>query len=135
MSRKFKKIAPRLVQSEYITASGEKSVLYYARFKCKLKRKRRLFALGPDLSVAKNELKILEGRNAAKEDFDKDRLKPTKENSAPMTWGEWSAKYPEQEGIKNKQSLNGEKGMIRLHLKPFFRKSGIGRRHYQGEPY
>jgi hypothetical protein len=45
MKQGFKRVAPRLYERSYDTADGV-SVLYYARFVCKLKGKRRLFALG-----------------------------------------------------------------------------------------
>jgi hypothetical protein len=53
-----------------------------------------------------------------KEDFDKD--KPIEEKTGAMALAEWGKKYHDHEGVKSKKSLNEEKGMIRLHLSPFF---------------
>lgn len=68
--------------------------------------------------AAKEELKVLEVRNIRRENFDKD--KPIEEKTGAMTFAEWGKKYPYQQGVKNKRSLNEEKGMIRLYLAPFF---------------
>jgi hypothetical protein len=73
---KFERVAPRLYRRTYETADGAESTLYYARFVCKLKRKRRMIPLGSEQRTAKNELKVLDARNIRREDFDFDRPKP-----------------------------------------------------------
>ena len=120
MKQEFKQIAPRLYRRTYETADGAESVLFYARFVCKLKGKRRLFALGGDLKTAKNELKVFDARNIRREDFDLDKPKAAPKLTDALTFGEWADKYPEQQGVKDKRSLNADLGMIRLHLKPYF---------------
>ena len=51
-----------LYQREYRNRAGERITLYYARFTCKLKKKRRLSPLASDLPAARNKLKKLEAR-------------------------------------------------------------------------
>jgi len=77
VKREFERIAPRLYRRTYKTADGAESVLCYARFVCKLKGKRRLFALGGDLKQAKELLKDLDYRNRHREDFDATKRKKT----------------------------------------------------------
>jgi uncharacterized nucleotidyltransferase DUF6036 len=84
-----------------------------------------IFSLGSDLKTAKEELKVLEARNIRREDFDQD--KPIEEKTGAMTFAGWVKKYPDQQGVKNKRSLNEEKGMIRLHLTPFFGSTPLTR--------
>jgi len=117
MNRTVQRVAKHLYKRQYQTAAGEWSTLFYARF-TDWKGKRRIFSLGSDLKTAKEELKVLEARNIRREDFDKD--KPIEQKTGAITLAEWGKKYPDQEGVKNKRSLNEEKGMIRLHLTPFF---------------
>ena len=117
MSRTFQRVAKHLYKRQYRTAGGDWSTIFYARF-TDWKGKRRILSLGSDLKTAREELKVLEARNIRREDFDKD--KPIEEKTGAMTFAEWGKKYPDQQGVKNKRSLNEEKGMIRLHLSPFF---------------
>ncbi len=118
MTEKFERIAPRLYRRDYRTNTGERAIRYYARFVCKLKGKRRLFALGANLDEAKDRLKELEVQNNRLADFDQG--KSGGEKARALTLSEWAEKYPHQEGVKDKRSLSEERGMIRLHLKPFF---------------
>jgi integrase len=122
MKQEFERVerAPRLYRRTYETADGTESTLYYARFVCKLKGKRRLFALGGDLKTAKEELKVLDARNIRREDFDLDKPKAAPKLADALTFGEWAEKYPTQQGVKDKRSLSADLGMIRLHLKPYF---------------
>jgi len=116
----FERIAPRLYRRTYQTADGAESVLFYARFVCKLKGKRRLFSLGSDLKTAKNEVKVLDARNIRRDDFDSDKPKAAPKLTDVFTFNEWAAKFPLQEGVKTKRSLCADLGRIRLHLQPFF---------------
>jgi integrase len=117
MSRTVQRAAKHLYKRQYQTAAGDWSTIFYARF-TDWKGKRRILSLGSDLKTAREELKVLEARNIRREDFDKD--KPTEEKTGAMTFAEWGEKYPDQQGVEDKRSLNEEKGMIRLHLTPFF---------------
>jgi integrase len=120
VKQEFERIAPRLYRRTYKTADGAESTLYYARFVDKLKGKRRLFAVGGDLKTAKNELKVFDARNIRREDFDADKPKLEKKLTEVLTFGEWAKKYPLQQGVKDKRSLNADLGIIRLHLEPYF---------------
>lgn len=117
MAQTFERLEKHLYKRQYQTVVGEWSTIYYARF-TDWKGKRRIFPLGSDLKTAKEELKVLEVRNIRKGNLDKD--KPIEERTSAMTFAEWGKEYPYQEGVKNKRSLNEEKGMIRLHLALFF---------------
>ena len=129
MEQKFQKVARHLYRRQYEAASGDWTTLYYGRFVCRLKKKRRLFALGPDSAVAKDKLKKLEAQDVDRYDFDLDRQRvETKEKvrdgkSEPFTFSEWAEKYPTFDDVKRKRSLTDDVRMIRLHLKPFFGSS------------
>ena len=119
-------MARHLYRRQYEAASGDWTTLYYARFVCRLKKKRRLFALGPDSAVAKDKLKKLEAQDVDRYDFDLDRQRvETKEKvrdgkSEPFTFSEWAEKYPTFDDVKRKRSLSTDLVIIRLHLEPFF---------------
>ena len=117
MSQTFERIEKHLYKRQYQTTSGDWSTIFYARF-TDFKGKRRMFPLGSDLKTARGELKVLEAQNIRREDFGKDKL--IEKRTGAMTLAEWGEKYPHQQGVKYKRSLNEEKGMIRLHLTPFF---------------
>jgi integrase len=128
MEQKFKRVARRLYRRQYENASGEWSTLYYARFVCRLKKKRRLFPLGTDLKTAKDELKKLEAKDVGCHDFDLDRqraaiVKERDGKSEPFTFAEWGERYSKFDDVKRKRSLPDDLRMIRLHLKPFFGSS------------
>jgi integrase len=126
MEQKFQRVARHLYRRQYEAASGDWTTLYYARFVCRLKKKRRLFALGPDSAVAKDKLKKLEAQDVDRYDFDLDRQRlETKEKvrdgkSEPFTFSEWAEKYPTFDDVKRKRSLSTDLVIIRLHLEPFF---------------
>jgi len=125
MRQKFKRVSRHLYRRQYENAAGDWATLYYARFVCRLKKKRRLFALGADLKTAKDELKKLEAKDVDRYDFDVDRQRvETKKEcdgkSAPFTLNEWAERYPTFDDVKRKRSLADDLRMIRLHLKPFF---------------
>jgi integrase len=126
MEQKFQRVARHLYRRQYETASGDWTTLYYARFVCRLKKKRRLSALGPDSAVAKDKLKKLEAQDVDRYDFDLDRQRvETKEKvrdgkSEPFTFSEWAEKYPTFDDVKRKRSLSTDLVIIRLHLEPFF---------------
>lgn len=99
MKQEFQRVAPRLYRRTYETADGAESTLYYARFFCKLKGKRRMFALGGDQKKAKDDLKDFDYRNRHLEDFDltikaKPEPDPVTEN---MTVAAWADSYLELE--------------------------------------
>jgi integrase len=126
MEQKFQRVARHLYRRQYEAASGDWTTLYYARFVCRLKKKRRLFALGPDSAVAKDKLKKLEAQDVDRYDFDLDRQRvESKEKvrdgkSEPFTFSEWAEKYPTFDDVKRKRSLSTDLVIIRLHLEPFF---------------
>lgn len=127
MEQKFERVARHLYKRTYRAVSGDWSTLYYARFKCRLKKKPRLFALGSDLAVAKDMLKKLEAQDVDCHDFDLDKRrgqeawgKPKDGKSEPWTFAEWAERYPSQKGVRDKRSLEEDKRIIRLHLEPFF---------------
>jgi hypothetical protein len=124
MNQKFERIARHLYQRKHRAAAGDWTTLYYARFVCRLKEKRRIIPLGSDEWLAKDKLKKLEAKDIDRYDFDLDRQRvkdPEKDGKAqPFTFAEWSEKYPTFDDVKRKRSLPDELAMIRLHLKPFF---------------
>jgi len=126
MEQKFQRVARHLYRRQYETASGDWTTLYYGRFVCRLKKKRRLFALGPDSAVAKDRLKKLEAQDVDRYDFDLDRQRvETKEKvrdgkSEPFMFSEWAEKYPTFDDVKRKRSLSTDLVIIHLHLEPFF---------------
>ena len=115
MKQEFERIAPRLYRRTYETADGAESVLFYARFVCKLKRKRRLFALGGDLKQAKDLLKDLDYRNRHREDFDATKTKKDIGEQKPqlMTVKEWAAHYLAREETKKKRSYGRDCQIVR----------------------
>ncbi|MDZ4344974.1 MAG: hypothetical protein U1E51_21330, partial [Candidatus Binatia bacterium] len=107
MEETFERIAEHLYKRQYQSAVGWKTI-YYARFVCRLKGKRRTVSLGTDLPTAREELKIHEARNIRREDFDLDReVKPE-----GMTVARWSQCYLELEQVKKKRSLSRDRDMI-----------------------
>ena len=115
MKREFERIAPRLYRRTYKTADGAESVLCYARFVCKLKGKRRLFALGGDLKQAKELLKDLDYRNRHREDFDATKTKKDIGEQKPqlMTVKEWAVHYLAREETKKKRSYGRDCQIVR----------------------
>lgn len=96
MEKTFERVrdVPRLYKRQYRMAGGEWSTLYYARFVCRLKGKRRCFSLGSDLKTAKEELKVYEARNVRRENFDLDG-EGEKAKGREMSVGEWLDRYLE----------------------------------------
>ena len=90
---------------------------------CKKTGKRSLFALGSNLPEAKDKLAEIKIANRRGEDLSKfkpeKRAEPVKTDK-PRTFTEWAKEYPLQEGVKDKRSFRADKGMISLHLEPFF---------------
>jgi integrase len=126
MEQKFKRVGRHLYRRQYDAANGDWTSRYYGRFVCRLKKKRRVFALGADAAVAKDKLKKLEAQDVDRYDFDLDRkridgkLRVRDGKSEPFTFEEWSEKYPSFDDVKRKRSLTDDLRMIRLHLRPFF---------------
>lgn len=75
MQQTFERIAPGLYRREYAMATGESSVFYYGRLKCK-NGNRPLFALGTDLREAKDRWSEIKIANRRGEDLS--RFKPEK---------------------------------------------------------
>ena len=90
---KFKRIEPHLYKREYQTSNEDWSVRYYARFTCRLKKKRRIFPLGSDLLTARDQLKVLEGQNVGKKDFDEEKAERERAQIEDLTLGEWLDRY------------------------------------------
>ena len=109
----FDRVAPHLYKRQYQTASGEWSTIFYARFVCRLKGKRRLFALGADLRTAKEEMKVLEARNVRREDFDAAKVQEVNERNAALTFSEWGKLYFAEKCNKQKRSIEWERCMFR----------------------
>ncbi len=101
MKHKYRRVARHLYCRQYATVSGDWTTLYYARFVCRLKKKKRLFPLGSDSASAKDHLKKLEGRDVDRYDFDLDRQRieseskicDGKSNRSPLTNGLTSIHY------------------------------------------
>src|SRR5262245_47821696 len=104
MEQKFEQVAEHkhLYKRRYQLASGGWKTIYYARFVCRLKGKRRHFSLGSDFTTAKEELTVLEARNIRREDFDLDKAPQVPDR---MTVEKWSRIYKELEEIKAKRSF------------------------------
>src|SRR5262245_28241991 len=62
MEQKFEQVAEHkhLYKRRYQLTGGGWKTIYYARFVCRLKGKRRHFSLGSDFTTAKEELTVLE---------------------------------------------------------------------------
>jgi hypothetical protein len=88
MKETFEKVEKHLYRRQYQTAGGERSTLYYARFK-DCKGKARTFPLGSVLRTAREELTVYEARNIRREDFDAERAPKT----TALTFAEWAAIY------------------------------------------
>jgi integrase len=110
MNDEWTNVAPRLYKRQYKTATGDWRTLFYANF-VDWKGERRKFPLGSDLRTAKEELKVLEGRNVRREDFDADRVKPEQ----GMTVAKWSQSYFCLEEVKTKRSVDRDREMVK-HL-------------------
>src|SRR5262245_53232747 len=122
---RFRRLARHLYERQYRTASGEWSSVYYARFVCRLKRKRRIIPLGTKQQAAKNQLKKIEAQDVDLYDFDleRERMPVAKERdgkSEPFTFAEWAEKYLTFDDVKRKRSLSTDLLLIKHHLKPFF---------------
>ena len=83
------KNTPHLWRRRYRTANGERREKFYARFTCKLKRKRRCEPLGSDIDAAKIELKRILADDVNGKDFDAVN-DPINEG---MTFRCWAADY------------------------------------------
>jgi hypothetical protein len=102
---KFQKVGKHLFERRYKTAQGDWQTLFYARFRCELKKKPRVIALGSDGDAARNRLLELEYKNSKDYDFDLDRLRsiaPRDGKTAPFTFAEWAARYPAFDDVKTK---------------------------------
>jgi integrase len=129
MKQKFEKVAPGIYRRQYHTAAGL-SVLYYGRLTLRSTGERALFALGPNLSEAKDQFAIIKVKNRRGEDLSE--FKPTKKADAepevrdgkatPFTFAEWAEKYPTFDDVRRKRSVGDDVRMARLHLTPFFGK-------------
>jgi len=131
MEQTFDRIGKHFYKRQYESASGDWITLYYARFVCRLKKKRRIFPLGSELAAAKDKLKKLEAQDVDRYDFDLGRQRAPKEQKPPegkprdgkiepFTFAEWSEVYLTFDDVKRKRSLATDLTLIRLHLRPFF---------------
>src|SRR5688500_8722049 len=123
MTAKFERIGKHLYQRRYQNASGDWTIKYYGRFRCRLKKKPRVISLGSsNLAEAKDKLreKLVQDSKLYDFDLDKQRTesKPRDGKSESFTFAEWSAKYPTFDDIRRKRSLSDDQRMIRLHLRP-----------------
>jgi integrase len=83
------KSTPHLWRRRYLTIDGERREKFYARFTCRLKKKRRCEPLGGDLAAAKERLAQILAANYSAKDFD-EANEPTKQG---ITFREWAAEY------------------------------------------
>ncbi len=96
------RIAPHLYRRQYQASTGEWRTLYYGKFK-DWKGKRRAFPLGSDLKTAKEQLKVFEGDNVKKKDFDLEKIELEKAKTQGMTLEAWRPRYLDL--VKAKKSL------------------------------
>jgi len=88
----LKRIARHLFERKHFTSTGEWSTLYYGKF-TDWKRVPRMFPLGSDRKIAKDQLRILEADNVKKKDFDLEKIEQEKANNQGMTLAEWLDRY------------------------------------------
>lgn len=113
MEQKFERVEKHLYRYQYQGRPGSDwSTNYYARFTCRLKKKRRVFPLGSDLKTARDELRVLEARNIRREDFDADK-------PIGLTVLKWSEIFLELDEVKEKRSYERDCQHI-AHLNRFF---------------
>ena len=94
MTPKFERVpkVPHLYKRVYQVRGDNWSTRYYANFS-DWKGKRRVFPVGGDLQAAKEALKILEGDNAKRKDFDLEKEEQRKAATDGMTVAEWLDRY------------------------------------------
>ena len=97
-----------LFRRQYQNAKGEWRTIFYGIF-TDCKGKRRKFPLGADLAPAKEQLKILEGRNVKREDFDADKVRA----KPGLTVDAWSESYFDLEEVKRKRSLGRDRTLVK----------------------
>lgn len=123
MKEIFERIEKHFYRRQYRNADGTWTTLYYARFVCRLKKKRRLIPLGSDSAKAREKLRKLEVQDIEFYDFDLDRERVTTKRDGKtdaFTFAEWADEYPKFDDVSRKRSLGTDLTLIRLHLKPFF---------------
>src|SRR5690242_4275994 len=103
-----------MYQRQYRTRGGYKRTLYYTQF-VDWRDKRRTFPCGDDFKEAKKKRDHYMAQNAEHFDFD------AAGHNGVLSFAEWAAIYPQQEGVKNKRSLPTKLTLINCHLVPFFR--------------
>ena len=94
MTAKFERVpkVPHLYKRVYQVRGGNWSTRYYANF-TDWKGKRRVFPVGGDLQAAKEALKILEGDNAKRKDFDLEKEEQRKAATDGITVAQWLDRY------------------------------------------
>jgi len=108
------------------TADGEVRYYYYAIFTCKLKRKRRVIALGSDLDAAKVELAEILADNMRGDGKDFDAVKkPVAEGG--MTFAKWTQDYFDKKVDPEKRAsgVEREKRSFKA-LEPYFGHMPLG---------
>lgn len=113
LENRFVCIAPRLYKRQYQTVSGDWSTLYYGIF-VDWKGKRRTFPLGSYLKTAKEQLKVLEGDNVKKKDFDLNKIEMEKAKNQGMILEVWLERYLNL--VKGKRSWSRDEQHCK-HLK------------------
>jgi integrase len=112
MATEFEQIETHLYRRQYQTSLGEWRTLYYARFKCRLKGKRRLFPIGADLKGARDALKKLEARNVDREDFDRAKAQESDDRNKALTLSEWGKHCFAEKINRNKRSYDWYEAMF-----------------------
>ncbi len=115
MEQKFERVpkVPHLYKRVYQVRGGNWSKHYYANF-TDWKGKRRVFPVGGDLQAAKEALKILEGDNAKRKNFDLEKEERRKAETTGMTVTEWLDRYLD---LVNHTPSWGTKKAQCVHLK------------------
>ena len=107
MKQTLEKIEQHFYSCTYQLSSGEWSTRYYGIF-TDWSGKRRKFALGANLKIARRKLDRLKGENAIEKDFDAEKNKPEE----GMTVAKWADCYLKLEEVKTKRSFGREKELI-----------------------
>ena len=107
MKQILEKINEHFYSCRYHLSSGEWSTRYYGIF-TDWSGKRRKFALGGNLKIARRKLDRLKGENAIEKDFDAEKNKPEE----GMTVAKWGECYLKLEEIKTKRSFSRECDLV-----------------------
>jgi hypothetical protein len=100
MKQTLEKVDQHFYSCKYQLSGGKWSTRYYGIF-TDWKGKRRKFALGSDLKIARRKLDRIKGENAVEKDFDAKKIKPEE----GMTVVNWADSYLDLEEIRTKGSF------------------------------